>query len=247
MLTISGKALGRKKPLFADWSIPFPPDLGDGGSLTLRDLIGRVVRAEVEAFKKRQQERKLFRALTERQIQEAAGKGKIEMGGSELDQKVDPEGAEYYKMRAALLEKEMESTHIYIHELLQKIPSERRFLVTSHDAFRYFVKSYFMEPGEANWTKRFTAPEGLAPDGQLNPTDIRRAIDFLREHQIQVVFPESNVNRDSVAKIASASRELGFDVQVCKKSLYGDSTGGLPYLEMMRVNAEVISEHLQEP
>jgi hypothetical protein len=93
MLTISGKALGRKKPLFADWSIPFPPDLGDGGSLTLRDLIDRVVRAEVEAFKKRQQERKLFRALTERQIQEAAGKGKIEMGGSELDQKVDPNEA----------------------------------------------------------------------------------------------------------------------------------------------------------
>lgn len=161
--------------------------------------------------------------------------------------KVDPEGEEYYNKRAALLEKEMESTHIYIRELLQKIPSQRRFLVTSHDAFRYFVKSYFVEPGEVDWSKRFTAPEGLAPDGQLNPADIRRAIDFLREHQIQVVFPESNVNRDSVAKIASASRELGFDVQVCKKALYGDSTGGLPYLEMMRVNAEVIFEHLQEP
>lgn len=161
--------------------------------------------------------------------------------------KIDPEGAEYYRMRAALLEKEMESTHLYIRDLLQQIPPERRFLVTSHDAFRYFVKSYLIEPGEADWSKRFTAPEGLAPDGQLNPADIRRAIEFLREHRIQVVFPESNVNRDSVAKIASASRELGFDVQVCKKPLYGDSTGGLPYLEMMRVNAEVISEHLQEP
>jgi hypothetical protein len=93
MLTISGKALGRKKPLFANWSIPFPPNLGHGGSLTLRDLIGRVVRAEVDAFKRRQQERTLFRALTERQIQEAAEKGKIEMGGSELDQTVDPDEA----------------------------------------------------------------------------------------------------------------------------------------------------------
>jgi hypothetical protein len=93
MLTISGKALGRKKPLFADWSIPFPPDLGDGGSITLRDLIGRVVRAEVEAFKKRQQERLLFRALTEKQIQEGATKGKIESGGSDLNQKVDADEA----------------------------------------------------------------------------------------------------------------------------------------------------------
>lgn len=93
MLTIRGKALGRKKLLFADWSIPFPPDLGDGGSLTLRDLIGRVVRAEVDAFKKRQQERQLFRALTEKQIQEGAAKGKIEAGGSDLKQKVDAEEA----------------------------------------------------------------------------------------------------------------------------------------------------------
>jgi hypothetical protein len=93
MLTISGKALGRKKPLFADWSIPFPPDLGDGGSVTLRDLISRVVRAEVEAFQKRQQERKLFRALTERQIEEGAAKGKVEMGGTDLEQKVDADEA----------------------------------------------------------------------------------------------------------------------------------------------------------
>lgn len=93
MLTISGKALGRKKPLFADWSIPFPPDLGDGGSLTLRDLIARVVRAEVAAFQQRQQERRLFRALTEKQVQEAATKGKIEMGGSEVKQTVDAEEA----------------------------------------------------------------------------------------------------------------------------------------------------------
>jgi hypothetical protein len=93
MLTISGKALGRKKPLFADWSIPFPPDAGDGG-LTLRDLIGRVVRAEVEAFKQRQQERQLFRALTTRDIEKGVEKGKIESGGQEFKpQQVDADDA----------------------------------------------------------------------------------------------------------------------------------------------------------
>ena len=160
--------------------------------------------------------------------------------------KEDPSGAEYYKTRAARLEKEMESTHIYMRDLLQKIPSSHRFLVTSHDAFRYFARKYLAEPEEADWTKRFTAPEGLAPDGQLNPADIQRGIDFLCEHGIRVVFPESNISRDAVAKIASASRERGFEVLLCKEALYGDSTGGLPYLEMMRSNAEIISKHLQE-
>jgi hypothetical protein len=92
MITISGKALGRKKPLFADWSIPFPPDPGEGG-LTLRDLIDRVVRAEVEAFRQRQEERKLFRALTERQIEQGAAKGKVDMGGRDLNQKVNADKA----------------------------------------------------------------------------------------------------------------------------------------------------------
>ncbi len=158
----------------------------------------------------------------------------------------DPEGSAYYQARAALLEKEMESTHIYMRDLLHKIPESRRFLVTSHDAFRYFVRSYLAEAGEADWPRRFTAPEGLAPDGQLNPADIRRTIDFLREHQVSVVFPESNVSRDAVAKIASACREQGFEVRLCKDALYGDSTGGRPYLEVARSNAEVIFKHLQE-
>jgi hypothetical protein len=84
-LTISGKAVGSRRPLFADWSIPFPPNWGSsGGGVTLRDLIGQVVRGEVQKFKQRQEDRKLFRALTARQIAEGAEKGKIEMGGSEV-------------------------------------------------------------------------------------------------------------------------------------------------------------------
>jgi hypothetical protein len=93
MITITGKALGKKRPLFADWSIPFPPDLGDGGALTLRDLIGRVVRAEVEAFKTRQQEQQLVRALTSSAIEKGAVKGKIDMGGRDVRQNVDVEEA----------------------------------------------------------------------------------------------------------------------------------------------------------
>jgi hypothetical protein len=93
MLSITGKALGRKKPLFADFSIPFPPELGDGGSVTLRDLIGRVVRHEVEAFQQRQEDRKVVRALTARQIEEGAARGKIDSGGRDLKQDVDVDEA----------------------------------------------------------------------------------------------------------------------------------------------------------
>lgn len=93
-LTISGKAIGSRKPLFADWSIPFPPEWRDEGGLTLRDLIGRVVRGEVQAFRQRQDERRVFRALTAHQIAEAAEKGKVEAGGSDVPpQPVDDDEA----------------------------------------------------------------------------------------------------------------------------------------------------------
>jgi hypothetical protein len=93
-ITISGKAIGSRRPLFADYSIPLPPECQGEGGITLRDLIARVVRNEVEAFRERQEERKVFRVLTARQIDEAAAKGKIEMGGSEVPhQSVDEEQA----------------------------------------------------------------------------------------------------------------------------------------------------------
>jgi hypothetical protein len=62
MLTISGKTLGKKKPLFADWSIPLPPALNkDDNGLTLRDLITHIVREEVTVFSQRQEDRRLVR------------------------------------------------------------------------------------------------------------------------------------------------------------------------------------------
>jgi len=93
-LTISGKAIGVKAPLFGDWSVPLPPDWEGRGGRTLRDLIGHVVRAEVQSFRQRQEERRTFRALTARAIEQGAERGRIAMGGSEVPvQPVDEDAA----------------------------------------------------------------------------------------------------------------------------------------------------------
>ena len=99
-MIISGKAIGRRKPLFEDWSITIPPDSGtDGGGggdggITLADVIERIVREEVKAFRNRQINRQFLRALTASDVESAAEKGKIEMGGSEVGlQQVDDDQA----------------------------------------------------------------------------------------------------------------------------------------------------------
>jgi len=93
MMTISGRELGRRKPLFEDFSVPFPPELGDG-STTLRQVIDRIVRHEVEAFRKRQSHRQLVRALTAKQIDEGVEAGKVLSGASDVEpQAIDDEEA----------------------------------------------------------------------------------------------------------------------------------------------------------
>jgi hypothetical protein len=93
MLTISAKAIGRKKPLVADFSIPVPDGIATGQPVLLREVIEHVVRMEVAAFRDRQTERRLLRALTAKQIEEGLTTGKVSAGGSDLDQAVDVDQA----------------------------------------------------------------------------------------------------------------------------------------------------------
>ena len=82
MITIRGKALGKRKPLFEDFSVPPPRNLGDGdGPLTLRTLITHVVKSEVQAFQKRQHARRLDRVLSPREVESGEQKGKISPEG----------------------------------------------------------------------------------------------------------------------------------------------------------------------
>ena len=82
MITIRGKALGKRKPLFEDFSVPPPQDVGDGGGpLTLRTLITHVVSSEVQAFQKRQHARRLDRVLSPREVERGEQKGKISPEG----------------------------------------------------------------------------------------------------------------------------------------------------------------------
>lgn len=61
--------------------------------MTLRELITQIVRGEVQAFEQRQQERKLVRILTEKEIEAGLEKGRVDSGGRDLHQEVDADQA----------------------------------------------------------------------------------------------------------------------------------------------------------
>lgn len=156
-----------------------------------------------------------------------------------------PEQRSAIEKRAEDLRQRMLKAHGEIKEMLSQIPENRRYIVTSHDAFAYFCRAYLREGNETDWRRRCQAPEGLAPDGQLSPLDIDRIVKHLEKHSISVIFSESNVNQDSIRKVVDAGSSLGLKIRISENSLYGDSMGpheskGDGYLKMISHNARVI-------
>ncbi len=152
----------------------------------------------------------------------------------------DPQGASYYQQNGKKLREKMEKLHREIRSKLQQIPSYKRYLITSHDAFQYFTRAYLAEEGEKGWMQRCCAPEGLAPEGQLSLSDIQRVLQYMKENGVGIIFSESNVSKDSLKKIVATAK----GVKMAKKPLYGDACPEEGYFQMMEENANNLVEEL---
>lgn len=150
---------------------------------------------------------------------------------------LDPENAEFFSSNGETLRAELIATDLDLRQQLSSISQEKRFLVTSHEAFRYFTRRYLSEETQP-WEERCAAPEGLAPESQLSIADIERVIDYIERWQVKVVFPESNVSKASLQKIVTSCK---YRVSICDEHLYADALGeGHSYLQMMRHNLSVL-------
>ncbi|MBK8915107.1 MAG: hypothetical protein IPM64_11010 [Phycisphaerales bacterium] len=69
--------------MFEDFSIPPPAEVGEGGPITLRDLIAHIVRIEVAAFEERRHARRIDRVLSTAQIEREAARGRISPEGQD--------------------------------------------------------------------------------------------------------------------------------------------------------------------
>ncbi len=163
--------------------------------------------------------------------------------------KARPEYAGEFKKNAKNLKNRMDQLHHSYVELFSSIPPEKRYLVTSHDAFGYFTKAYLATKDErlkGNWRERCQAPEGLAPEGQLSASDIRHTVEHLKMYKINVIFPENNINADALKKVLDVCIEEGFQVSLVSDELYGDSMGEGSYDDMINHNVQTIAENLNK-
>lgn len=143
----------------------------------------------------------------------------------------DPAHAVDYRHRAEAYDGKLVALDREIRGRLDTVPSDRRKVITSHDAFRYFGRAYGID---------FHAPVGLSTESEPSAGEVAALVRQMRDKGIRALFVENITDPRLVQQLA---REAG---AVIGGTLYSDSlsgpTGPAPtYLDMFRHNASEIA------
>lgn len=150
----------------------------------------------------------------------------------------DPKNADGYRSRAEAYLKQLDELHEWVKREVGTVPRERRVMVTSHDAFQYFGRTYFVD---------VFAVIGISTEQQPKPQDVERLESLVRERGVKALFIETSVSKtlnDIVEKVAkNAGAKVG-------GVLYSDSLGGPEtaegtYIGMVRHNVRTLVEALK--
>ena len=158
-----------------------------------------------------------------------------------------PELAPAFHKNALAMQSRLMQLHEKMRAKLFSLPPEKRYLVTTHDAFQYFCRAYLsssQEQHDGSWRQRCMAPEGLSPESQMSTHDLRATVAYVHEHGIRRICVEHGMNQDSVLKVIEVCKAEGDDVCVSRNSVFSDTMGLRTYEETMEHNANTVFEAL---
>lgn len=129
----------------------------------------------------------------------------------------DPAGAAQYAERSAAYKARLLGVDGRIRAAIAKIPEERRYLVTSHDAFFYYGQAYGLTVDSVL---------GTSTDAQARALRINELADTVMAHGVPTIFHETSVSaalNDMIDRVVTVCAQRGHKVQVSKTPLYSDS------------------------
>lgn len=146
----------------------------------------------------------------------------------------DSAGKGVYEANAAAYLGKLDALDREVKDRLAKIPSDRRRIITTHDAFGYFKVAYGID---------FIAPQGVSTDSEASARDIARIIGQIKKQKIPAVFLENVTDARLLRRIAD---ETGARIG---GTLYSDALtdekGDAPtYIDMIRHNIRTLSAAL---
>ncbi|MBD2748406.1 metal ABC transporter substrate-binding protein [Microvirga sp. BT688] len=146
----------------------------------------------------------------------------------------DAPGKGTYEANASAYLKQLDQLEAEVKNLVARIPAERRRIITSHDAFRYFEAAYGID---------FVSPQGVSTESEASAKDVARIIQQIKRETIAAVFVENVSDARLMERIA---KETGAKVgsQVYSDALSEPSGPAGTYIDMMRHNIRAFSAAL---
>jgi len=147
---------------------------------------------------------------------------------------VDPAGCDVYRQRQQAYDQQLQALDQEIRSRLAAVPVDQRKVITSHDAFAYYDRTYNV---------RFIAPQGISTESEASAAGVGRLVRQIRSENIRALFVE---NISDARLIEQIGRETGLKLGGV---LYSDSLSGADgpaatYIDMMRHNTEMIARAL---
>ena len=113
---------------------------------------------------------------------------------------IDPGNADTYNANAEVYIDRLQALHEDALAKLEKLPADRKTVVTAHDAFGYLENAYGLT---------FLAPVGIDTDAEPSAEELAALIDHLKEVGAGALFVE---NITSPALVEQISRETGIEI-----------------------------------
>lgn len=156
---------------------------------------------------------------------------------------LDPGGTDQYQANAAAYEAELDALDSEIRAALDRVPSDRRVMVTSHDAFGYFGRSYGFE---------VHGLQGVSTASETSTPDVQKLAEFLGRRKIPAVFTETSTPEGGLKAVLDVCRRdhkfgvklVGGDAALFSDALGEAGTPGGTYPGMIRHNVSVIVDAL---
>ena len=152
----------------------------------------------------------------------------------------DPKNAASFTANNIAFQQELDLLQTRVVDAIASLAPEKRILVTAHDAFNYFGKTYGF---------KVVGLQGLSTATEAGVQDVQQLSEYIIKNKVKAVFIESSVPRRTIEALEAAVLSKGHQVSI-GGSLYSDALGDTgsvegTYIGMFLYNVKTIVNALQ--